>query len=304
MIKTTFFGTFEFADKILKTLLLDGRFEIIEVITQPDRLTGRNKSIKHEPPVKHTAKKHALPIIQPETLENFHSRPGAMVNIVAEYGKIIPRQIYAAPPFGTVNVHPSLLPKWRGASPLQSAILNGEKTSGVSIMLIDDAVDHGPLLGQLPFTILPSEKFPELRERVADIAANFLITILPNYIDKKITPIAQNDSKATYSRELKRADGHVNFFLPTTVIYNQFRAFYPWPGSYVWENKKRIKLLEISPANRQIQPGKMIFQANKIFIGTRDEAIEVSRLQPENKPAMSAKDFINGNRTLAGMILT
>ncbi|MDO8499482.1 MAG: methionyl-tRNA formyltransferase [bacterium] len=299
MIKTTFFGTFEFAAKILEAVANDSRFEIIQVVTQPDQPAGRGKTELREPPVKILAKKLGIPVTQPETLKDLKIEP-VDVNILVEYGKLIPEQIYNAPKFGTINIHPSLLPKWRGATPLQSALLNGEITGGVSIMKIDSTLDHGPILGQKTFDIMPTEKFTELRDRVAPIAADFLLQILPDYIAGKNSPVPQDDSAATFCRELTRADGHINLQASTADIYNHFRAFYPWPGSYVFLDNKRIKLLELSPADHQITAGKIVFEKDKIFVGTRDGAIEILSLQMEGKQALVAKDFINGNQALDG----
>jgi len=297
-MNTIFFGTEKFATIILQSLLDNPLFDISLVITQPDKPIGRKK-ILTAPPVKLFAEKNNIPIGQPESLKSYKLIPHTYdLAIVAQYGLLIPKHIIETPTYGTINVHTSLLPKYRGASPIQSALLNGDVKTGVTIMQMDEGMDTGPLLSQIEITILPDETYLEIDERMAHIGVTALTEAVSAFVAGKLKPQAQDDTKATLCKKLSRDDGKVDWQKITQEIYNQYRAFTPWPGIWtIWEGK-RLKLLKISPSERILKPGVVEIFDNNLFIGTQDRSIAVHSLQLEGKPAMDVKIFVQGYKRI------
>jgi methionyl-tRNA formyltransferase len=195
--------------------------------------------------------------------------------IVANFGKIIPENILKFPGYGCLNVHPSLLPKYRGASPVQSAILNGDKETGVSIILMDEQIDHGPILTQKKTVIGPDETADQLCHRLALLGSELLIDVIPNWIRGEKQLIAQDEEKATYTRILTRKDGAIDWSKPAQKIERQIRAFQPWPGTYTFYNGKRLKILKA-----RLEKDKLI----------------IKEVQPEGKKQMSFADFLLGHK--------
>lgn len=294
MTKIIFFGTQEFAKGILNALIKSGNFEIIGVFTQPDRPAGRKQEIQKSP-VKILAEKHGLKILQPENLKVFQMPNfNADLNIVCQYGLIIPQTILDSALKGSINIHTSLLPKYRGASPIQTAILQGEKETGVTIMLMDKKMDHGPILSQANIAIEINDTYLTLSEKMIPIANNLLLNTLTDYLTGELKPTEQNHDKATFCKIFTREDGKIDFNKATQEIYNQFRGLTPWPGIYTTFNAKRIKLLDIVPSDKKINLGKFKAEENKLFLGCKDNSVEIFKLQIEGKNVMDAKAFING----------
>jgi len=295
--KIAFFGTYEFAAVILKALITSGLFDIESVITQPDKPVGRHQEIKKSP-VKILAEDNNLTILQPESLKNFEYTVETNLNIVVEYGLLIPEEIISKPKYGTINIHPSLLPKYRGPSPIQSALLNGERETGISIMLIDDKMDHGPILAQEKVNIEPNETFAELRDRLAPLSAELLLKTLPKYLSDNIKPSPQNENEATFCKILTRDDGKIYFNKTADEIYNQYRGLTPWPGIFTVWNSKRLKIIKIKKAEKNIPAGQVKIENNKMLVGCSKDAIEILEIQLEGKKAMPASAFVNGNAKL------
>ncbi len=302
--KVIFFGTQEFAVIILQSLIESSSFEVIKVLTQPDQPVGR-KQVLTPPPVKSVAEQHHIPVEQPISLKGYALQPGECdLSIVAQYGRIIPASIIEAPTFGTLNVHTSLLPKYRGASPIQFALWQGETETGVTIMKMDAGMDTGPILLQKKVPILPDEIYPKLNIRLAHIGASALLETIPGYLSGEILPKEQRNDEATYTKILTREDGKINWQKTASEIYNHYRGFTPWPGLWcLWESK-RLKLLQIKPAQISLQPGQVVFQNEKMYVGCSGGSIEVLQIQPEGKGAMEIKSFINGYQNIQGVILS
>ena len=272
-----FFGTAEFVAPLIDALLLGG-WEIPLVVTTPDEPAGRG-NVMTPPPVKLKAEKLKLKAFQPLSLKD----PTVLstlrstlcpVGVVAAYGKIIPQSVIDVFPFGIINVHPSLLPKYRGPTPVQAAIMSGDSQTGVSIMKIDSQMDHGPILTQETVSIGPTEKFEELNARLWALGSRMLTTSLPDYVSGKITPLEQDHSSATFCKLITRDDGKVDIHQdPRAVIYNKLRAFGEWPGVWFLHKGKRVKILDAAFENDQLS---------------------ILKLQPEGKRPMTFKDFING----------
>jgi len=268
-LKIVFLGTPEFGAIILEGLIKNNCKPIL-VITVPDKPVGR-KQILTPPPVKLMAQKYNIPIAQPEKIKEF--KEGNLV-ICAAYGKVLAKEILETPRYGCLNVHPSLLPKYRGPSPIQTAILNGDKETGVTIILIDEKMDHGPIIAQRKWKISAKTNSEELSKKLAKLGAELLIETIPKWLKGEIKAEAQNESKATYTKILKKEDGKINWKKSAQEIERQIRAFHPWPGSFTFWKGKRIKILEAD-----------VLKNNKLTI---------KKLQPEGKKPMTAEDFKRG----------
>ncbi|MDD4476799.1 MAG: methionyl-tRNA formyltransferase [Patescibacteria group bacterium] len=294
-MKIIFFGTREFAAEILKTLIESGEHEIPAVFTAPDRPVGRKQEIQKSP-VKILAEKNNIRIFQPENLKNISSPfIRHSLNVVCEYGLMIPKNILEEPEYKSINIHPSLLPKYRGASPIQTALINGETETGVSIMLMDEKMDHGPVLAQKAVKITNTDNYATLAEKLLKTAKFLLLDTIRDWVEGKIRPEPQNDSDATFCKIFTREDGQIDFNKTALETYNQWRGFHPWPGVWFVWNGRRIKLLKIAvAADKKNPPGEFSFEENKLFLGTKNGSLEILELQTEGKKPMNAKEFANG----------
>lgn len=306
MNRIAFFGTGNFAEKILKAILNDQKYTVGLVITQPDRKVGRKQKTA-ESPVKILAAQHGLPISHPESLKkNFDLSllEGFDLNLVCQYGLIIPQNILDAPQYGNINVHASLLPKYRGASPIQTALMNGESKTGVTIMLMDKKMDHGPILSQIETPIGPRDTYLTLGDKLAEAAAPLLLDSMQKWLSGSITPRPQNHNEATFCKILDRENGRVDFTKSANEIYDQFRGLHPWPG--IWTTLKdgrRIKLIKIQTEKRKLPAGQIKIENGRLFVGANKKSIEILELQVEGKKPMEAKIFINGNKSIDNQIL-
>lgn len=293
-INIAFFGTHEFAATILEGLLNNPSFLVKTVFTQPDRKVGR-KQVLEESPVKKLATQQNLHIQQPNSLKEYTLEPNNYtLAVVAQYGLIIPQHIIDAFPKGMINVHGSLLPKYRGASPIQAALMAGEQTSGVTIMIMDALVDHGPILAQQSLFITPDDTFTSLAQKMATEGSALLLNTLPKYVQGEIVPQTQDHGQATFTKLLSKEDGRIDFSKSAEVIYNLFRGLTPWPGIWcLWDNK-RLKLLAIHPTKKTLPPGEVLIEDKHIYIGCGENSIEILELQLEGKNPMSAEVFANG----------
>lgn len=311
-IPIIFFGTQEFAAAILQGLMDGPDFEIKLAITQPDKPAGR-KQESQKSPVKVMAEKRGLKINQPATLKNYKlPTDNCELGIVVQYGLLIPQHILAAPKYGILNIHPSLLPKYRGASPIQSAILNGETQTGITIMKMDEGLDTGPIILQKQAQIGPEQTYPILTQRLAQIASSALTEAIQGYLSGQIRPQPQDSASATLCHEFKREDGQIDWRCSARKIYNQWRAFQPWPGIFSKmkiknlshrQAGKKIKIkfieIEIAPPIKKDAPGATgeFIKLDKKKLGVKcgdSQIIKILRLQPESKKIMTAEEFMNG----------
>lgn len=297
MYSVVFFGTHEFAATILQGLLKHPDFLVTLVITQPDKPVGR-KQIITPPPVKVLAELNNIPVLQPDTLKNLTLPPGTEqpdFNIVAQYGKLIPQTILDWAKHGTINTHTSLLPKYRGASPVQAALLHGDTDTGITIMLMDAGLDTGPIVWQEKIAIEPTDRAPEVEHKLATLAVPALIHALNGLTQGTLTPQPQDNTVATTCGKMDRDSGHVDWQKTNLEIYNLYRALYPWPGIWTTWNNKRLKLLAIVPASISLSPGLVSVQGQELYIGTTSGSIQVTELQLEGKSALPVAAFIAGN---------
>ena len=294
MIKTVFFGTHTFATTILQALIDDPRVSVALVITQPDKPVGRKK-ILTPPPVKLLAEKRGIPVEQPKSLKNFALADGLDVGVTAQYGLLIPKSILEAPRMGILNVHTSLLPKYRGASPIQTALIHGNAETGVTIMKMDVGLDTGPILLQHSIAIDPDETYPMLDAKLAPLGAKALLEALPAYVAGDLQPKAQDESQVSHCSQFSREDGRVDWSRSATEIYNQYRGLTPWPGIWTRLGEKRLTLLAIRPANSAGDEGVISVQDARIFVGAKSGSVEILELQLEGKIAMTVTQFLAGS---------
>lgn len=302
-LKIIFIGTSEFAIPLLKKIT-EQITKPIAVITQPDKPTGRKK-ILTSPPIKITAKKLGITILQPQKIEEIKNQIKKLkpdIFIMASYGQIIPQMILKIPRYGCLNIHPSLLPKYRGPSPIQTAILNNDQQTGVSIMLTDSKMDHGLIIKSQKLKI-KSENFLELENNLSELGAELLVKILPNYIEGKIKLKKQNHKKATYTKILTRADGKIDWNKKVKEIEAQIRAFYPWPGSWSYlKNKKRIKIIQASFLDEKEKirkPGELFLLPNKkTAIQCGQGTLILEKIQVEGKKEITGKNFLQKNKKM------
>ncbi len=231
--------------------------------------------------------------------------------IVASYGKIIPKDLLNIPKYGAINVHPSLLPKYRGASPIQAAILNGDKEAGVTIMLMDEEMDHGPIVVNSKFKIQSSKlTYIELEQELADLGANLLIETIPDWVAGKIKPEEQNHDEAVYTKKVAKEDGHINWHEPAEVIERKIRAYLPNPGTFTFYKTSartlRLKIIaaEVTPRPSEIADGEVFRTAKSFAVGTSDGALEIIKIQPDGKDEMPAAAFLNGHQKIIGALLS
>ncbi len=257
----TFFGTDDFAVTVLITLA-DLGLKPQLIITTPDKPSGR-QLILTPPPVKVWAKENKIPFHQPDKLSTL--APNSLF-LVASYGKIIPEQILSLPTHGTLNIHPSLLPKYRGATPLQSAILNGDTATGVTIIKLDKEVDHGPIVAQESFSLTnqPDITYPELREALAKSGAQLFAKILPDWLEGKIEAREQNHSQATFTKKIIKQAGEIKLDDDPLFNYRKYRAFLPWPGIYFFDQGgKRIIIKKAKLENGHFTPVRIVPEGGK-----------------------------------------
>lgn len=303
-IKVVYMGTPDFAVPSLQALHKAG-YDIAAVVSQPDKKVGRKQELR-QPAVKGCALKLGIPVFQPEKVRknsDFITQLNELqpdVIIVAAYGKIIPQEILDIPRLGCINVHGSILPKYRGASPIQTAILDGQKETGVTIMLMDAGMDTGDILSIEKIAIDPHDTSESLHNTLADVGSHALITTLKKYICGEIQPQKQDNNLATYTKMFSKEDGLIDWNKTAQQIYNQYRACSPWPGIYTYFQGKRIKLLELAfcdydLSGKEIIPGKVYVCGDRVCIGcTESTAIEAITLQREGKKPTHAKEFIKG----------
>lgn len=303
-------GTPEFAVPALRQLVLDG-YDVAAVYTQPDKEAGRGREPSPSP-VKQAAVELGLNIEQPVSLKQPETvgvladySPEAVV--VAAYGKILPASVLAVPKHGVLNIHPSMLPAFRGASPVTSAILSGSPFTGVSVMLLDEGMDTGPVLGRAQVSITGHDTTGTLTGKLARVGANLLLDLLPRYLNGDVLPRPQDETKATYSRKFEKEDGKIDWLLPARELALHVRAFSPWPGSYTLWQGRQLKITQAIPlpANDAVPPGKVVALDGDAFvgIGTGSGVLGVIKLQLEGKKEMTAAEFLRGQKNFIGSSL-
>jgi methionyl-tRNA formyltransferase len=300
-----FCGTPQFAVPTLRALVEAGH-SVRLVVTQPDRPVGREQQIT-APPVKQTAQQFGITVVQPEKIKNnleFRAQleqiaPRAIV--VVGYGRILPKWMIDLPPLGNINLHGSLLPKYRGAAPVQWAIAMGETVTGVTTMRIDEGLDTGDILLQRETKIGPEETALTVAPRLAEIGAPLMVETLAGLEAGSIKPTPQDNTRASLAPILKKEDGLVDFARPASEIVNRWRGFQPWPGAYTTFRGRNLALHGVITTAASLAPGELKVDKDTLIAGCgQHSAVEILELQPEGKRRMSARDFIHGYRPASG----
>ena len=304
-MRIVFMGAPHFAVPALEALI-SSEHPVVAVYTQPDRPAGRGR-VTSTAPVKQVALEHGLQVRavqgfkEAENIESLAQLNPDLI-VVAAFGLILPRAVLELPPLGCINLHPSLLPRHRGPTPIASAILAGDGHTGVSIMLLDEGVDSGPILAQQPVPIAPDETTASLSARLANEAARLLMETLPRWIAGDISPQPQQHEGATYTRMLSKADGEIDWQLPAEEIWRRVRAFNPWPSSYTRWHGKVLKIVEAAPtATVRGQPGAVTLTAKgQVAVMAGEGGLRLIKVQLEGKRQMAAEDFLRGQRSFIG----
>jgi len=302
-------GTPDFA--VLGLLKLIQHHEVVAVYTQPDRPAGRGHKLAVSP-VKAAALAHGLEVQQPTSLRTIdaHSQLqsyGADIFVVAAYGLILPKAVLDMPRLGCINIHASLLPKYRGASPIHAALLNGDSHTGITIMHMDAGIDTGDMILQKSLDILPQERLLELQDRMANLGAECVLEALA-LLGKGIAPrTPQNHDESCYAPMIKKNDGHINWNHSTQQIINCLRALDPWPGLYCMYNGQPLKIWGIeavSSAPSDALPGTILAadSSSGLLIKTGDGAAKITEIQPSGKKRMATYDYLRGQRMEAGAV--
>lgn len=302
-MRIVFIGSPEFAVPSLNAL--HEHFQVIGVITQPDRPAGRGRN-KHPPAIKRHALKHDLPIIQPRKIRepDVHKQIKVWnpdVVVVAAYGQIIPSSLLEIPPHGFVNVHASLLPRWRGAAPVQAAILHGDSNTGITLMHMDPGMDTGPIISQVEVTIDEEETAGQLLARLSTIGAQLLIDTLPSYLAGDIYPTPQDNQESTIAPLIQKEDGMFTPDQTADFVARKIRAYEPWPGSYFnWGNKTvRVRKAHALPSTDD-KMGTIIKIDKKPAIRMREGVLVLDELQISGKKSMPSDVFLRGARGFVG----
>ncbi len=307
MTKILFMGTPQFAvPSLAKLIEHNDHYDVVAVITQPDAPAGRGKHLTQSP-VKQLALSAGLPVLQPETL-----KPPEVVAqlrsyapdciIVAAFGQILRKPVLEMPRYSCINVHGSLLPRWRGASPVSAAIATGDETTGITIMQMDVGLDNGPMLSKRAEPILPNDTAGSLMERLSLIGADLLMETLPKYFAGQLTPETQDESLVTLCRQIKKEEGAIDWHKSAIEIERHVRAMQPWPGAFTSVNGKRLKILNsrTSDVGRPTSPGTIAIHKNSVSVQCGEGALELLEVQPEGKKPMPAADFARGQHRTYG----
>lgn len=306
--RVVFMGSPSFAVPVLEALA--SAYPVVGVVTQPDRPAGRGSRLR-PPPVKGTAEQRGLPVFQPErvsapeALEHLRAWAPDLI-IVAAFGQILPPALLSLPPYGCLNLHASLLPRWRGAAPIAAAILAGDTVTGVTLMQMDEGVDTGPLLARRAEPIRPDDTTGRLTERLARGAAQLLMEVLPDYLAGNIRPVPQPEEGVTYCRPLTKRDGRLDWTRPATELERQVRAMTPWPGAFAFWEGQRVKVLQAALLPDWSGPertGTVIPLGEGAAVVTGRGALQLLQVQLAGKKPLPIAAFLRGRRDFIGAVL-
>lgn len=311
-LRIVFFGTAELACASLRALARTPQFRVVAVVTQPDKPRGRDMRLQPSA-VKASALELNIPVLQPKRArdEAFITQIRELapdLSVVVAYGQILPQALLDVPKYGSLNVHTSLLPKHRGAAPIQWAILSGDSETGVTIMKMDAGLDTGPILTERRTPISETDTSQILHDRLAEMGAELLVETIPAWVGGGITPRPQREG-ATYARKIEKADGLINWKEPAVEICRKVRAFTPWPGAFTFfkaaGKRRMIKVLEGKPQETPGPAGSVISTSREgILVGAAAGSYLITSLQPEGRKRMAAHDFLTGHPLAPGQVFT
>lgn len=309
VLRLVFMGTPHFAVPSLQRLVADDAYAIVGVVTQPDAPAGRGRALAMSP-VKRLALEHDLTVVQPARLR----RPEAIaalrelrpdVLVVAAFGQILPRAVLDFAPLGALNVHASLLPRWRGAAPIAAAILAGDAVTGVTIMRLDEGMDTGDILAQEATPIGPDDTTGTLTERLAEQGADLLARTLPRWARGEITPQPQDSGLTTTCRPVQKDSGRIDWQQPAAVIARAVRAYTPWPGTFTTWNGRLLKIVaaRVATGPAAAAPGTVLVVGDSAAVATGDGLLALDTVQLEGRRALPAAEFVRGQRDFVGALL-
>jgi methionyl-tRNA formyltransferase len=302
MASIVFMGTPDFAVPALRALMQ--HHDVIGVVTQPDRPAGRKRAPQPSP-VKKIALGAGIPVFQPEKLRREEAQAELRqwqpdVYVVAAFGQILPQDVLDIPPHGSINIHASLLPRWRGAAPIQAAIRAGDTETGITIMQMDAGLDTGPILAQRSIEIATGETSQTLHNKLAQLGGELLIETLPAYLTGEIQPQPQPEDGITYAPQIKKEEGRIDWTESAVAIERQVRALTPWPGVFTFWEDAQLKIHHAETSSGSIQPGFVIQRDDQVAIGTGDGLLYPVAVQLAGKKALDIEDFVRGRPDFIG----
>ena len=303
-MRAVFMGTPDFAVAALDAIASAGH-DIVAVYTQPDKAKGRSGKLQ-PPPVKVKAEELGIPVFQPEKLreeENVTAlrQLAPEIIIVAAYGQILPESILSIPPLGCINIHASLLPKYRGAAPIERCILDGEEKTGVTTMYMAKGLDTGDMIEQTETEILPSDTGESLTERLAEMGGRLILSTMEKLADGTAVRTPQKDEDSTYAKMLDKAMGELDFTKPAAVLERSVRALIPWPCAYTLVDGKHVKIYGAEVTEQSGAPGEILEVTKRFFtVACGEGALRIRKLQPEGKKPMDTAAFLNGKKLEVG----
>jgi len=299
-MRIVFIGTGDIGVPTLQALL-KSEHEVVGVVTQPDKPVGRAQLVE-PPPIKKALSATGIPVLQPARIKDRQAieeirafKPDVIV--VMAYGQILPREVLEIPKIASLNLHASLLPRWRGAAPIQAAIAAGDIESGITVMYIDEGLDTGDILLQRRIDILPADTGGSLHDRLAKIAPEALLESLELLAEEGAPRIPQDNALATYASKLRREDGKIDWTDPAEAIERKIRAFDPWPGAFMEFDGRKLKVFSAVIVGLCGMPGEILLSEKELVVAAGEGALSLGEVQPEGKRRMSAAEFLRGHRT-------
>jgi len=308
--RVVFMSASDFGIPAFEALLAAPQYDVVGLVTQPDRPAGRGRKVS-APPLKQVALSADVPVLQPQRLRDPEAIAqvnalDADVIVVAAYGQWIPPEIYDAPPHKTLNIHPSLLPRHRGAAPAMSAILSGDEVTGVTIILMTAEMDAGDILGQVRLPIDPEDTTSTLMDKLAALGAAAILDVLPQWLNGDIQPVPQDHDKATWLSRVDKVDGRIDWTKTAEQIWREVRAYSPWPSAYTFYQGKRLVVHAALPLTRwdgDAEPGEMLLLHRSVAVATGKGALLLQSVQLAGKRAITGEEFARGRRDLEGTML-
>ncbi|RMF11433.1 MAG: methionyl-tRNA formyltransferase [Alphaproteobacteria bacterium] len=307
-LRLAFMGTPDFAVPALERLIAEGH-DLRLVLTQPPRPAGRGHRLRRSP-VHELAERHGIPVHTPERLKGDAAIVEELtgldldVAVVVAYGLILPREVLEAPRLGALNIHASLLPRWRGAAPIQRAILAGDRETGITIMKMDEGLDTGPILARRAIAIRPDETAGTLHDRLAALGAEMIAEVLPAYAFGSLTPRPQPQEGVTYARKIEKRETRIDWGEDAPALARRIRAFSPAPGARAWLDGEPLKILMARPSGhvgKEGAPPGTVLAASPLVVACGDGAVEITRLQRPGRAPLEAEEFLRGFRIEPGM---
>jgi len=301
MTRVVFMGSPDFALPSLRALARE--YDLEGVVTQPDRASGRGRGLT-APPVKTAALELGIPVMQPaklrlpEAMERLRAWAPELI-VVAAFGQILRQELLNLPVYGCINVHASLLPRWRGAAPINAALLHGDEETGITIMKMDAGLDTGPILRQRSISLQPADTAGSVLEELSRLGADLLIETLPDYLSGKLTPTPQPEEGVTYASMLKKEDGQLDFNQDVHELERRVRAFNPWPGAFMEFEAEPLKVHRARVEAGDVSVGQRLIYRNQPAIGARGGILILEQVQPAGRKSMTGKSFLAGARNWA-----